>query len=454
MELVYFLIILFSTQYLRDTLHTKTEDPETDKRLNFLRIAAIVYFCISMVTSFDDQTGGMWLWHVLIVAFFWYLNHDEKFKSGKSYFQSFYAPIVIAIFLDVVSVALPTFYSKYDSYLDSFSSIAFIWVIAIWYQNRKQQKQLAAERLQRLEEEKQNQLIAAQKAELELVVGERTREILQQKEELETTLQHLQATQVQLIQSEKMASLGELTAGIAHEIQNPLNFVNNFAEVNTELIEELKEEQEKESPDLELIEEILTDLADNMQKMVYHGKRADSIVKGMLLHSRSGSGEKQLVDINALADEYMRLAYHGLRAKDKSFNAALEKNFQTDPLMGQVMPQDFGRVLLNIFNNAFYAVMERKREEGENFQPTVWLSTSQEENFLLIKIRDNGTGIPDAVKEKIFQPFFTTKPTGQGTGLGLSLSYDIIHKGHNGTLTVTSEKNSFTEFCVQIPLIN
>ena len=270
-------------------------------------------------------------------------------------------------------------------------------------------------------------------------------------DDLRKSLNNLKLTQTKLVQSEKMASLGELTAGIAHEIQNPLNFVNNFAEVNSELIEELREEQEKDAPDQELIEEIMRDLADNMQKMVHHGRRADSIVKGMLMHSRTGSGEKENIDINALADEYMRLAYHGLRAKDKSFNAALEKEFSPEVILAWVRPQDFGRVLLNIFNNAFYAVMQRKQQQGEGYMPTVWLSASAQQDLVEIRVKDNGTGIPDEVRAKIFEPFFTTKPTGQGTGLGLSLSYDIIHNGHGGTLDVESEKNTYTEFIIRIP---
>ena len=273
-------------------------------------------------------------------------------------------------------------------------------------------------------------------------------------DDLKQSLSNLRRTQAKLIQSEKMASLGELTAGIAHEIQNPLNFVNNFAEVNSELLEELREEREKETPNQGLVEEILRDLADNMEKMVYHGKRADSIVKGMLMHSRTGSGEKKRVDVNALADEYMRLAYHGLRAKEKSFNATLEKDFQPQVIEASVRPQDFGRVLLNIFNNAFYAVRQRKAVEGEGYRPTVWLRSKLIDNGVEIRIRDNGSGIPDEVRAKIFEPFFTTKPTGQGTGLGLSLSYDIVHNGHGGTLEVESEKGTFTEFIVKVPLDN
>jgi two-component system, NtrC family, sensor kinase len=453
MELSYLLIVLFFVQYIQKNLNTKETYPQWNQWLVYARYLAILLLCLPYVIPDDYLPEELvtWLWHIFMLAFVGIIYTREEFKSVRSLMLSVIPLVIIAVLGDFFELIARDLYKKIDDYFDMFKVFAIIWVVAMWYQNKRQQKQLAAERLQRLEEEKENKLIQARKAELEVLVAERTAELTKQKEELITAVDHLKATQSQLVQSEKMASLGELTAGIAHEIQNPLNFVNNFAEVNSELIEELREEQEREIPDKELIEEILHDLADNMQKMVHHGKRADSIVKGMLMHSRSGSGEKEVVDVNALADEYMRLAYHGLRAKDKSFNAALEKDFQTEVLMARVMPQDFGRVLLNIFNNAFYAVMQRKKMADEAYQPSVYLSSRLENNGVEIRIRDNGTGIPDSVRAKIFEPFFTTKPTGQGTGLGLSLGYEIIHAGHNGTLEVESEKDSFTEFIIRIP---
>jgi signal transduction histidine kinase len=221
-----------------------------------------------------------------------------------------------------------------------------------------------------------------------------------------------------------MASLGELTAGIAHEIQNPLNFVNNFSEVNTELIAEMKAEIVKGN--LEEIKLIANDIYENEQKINHHGKRADAIVKGMLQHSRSSTGHNEPTDINALADEYLRLSYHGLRAKDKDFNATMQTDF--DKSIGKInlIPQDIGRVLLNLYNNAFYAVAEKKKQQPDGYEPTISVSTKRINNKIAIKVKDNGNGIPQKVLDKIFQPFFTTKSTGQGTGLGLSLSYDII----------------------------
>ena len=274
-----------------------------------------------------------------------------------------------------------------------------------------------------------------------------------QKARIETTLAELKSTQAQLIQSEKMASLGELTAGIAHEIQNPLNFVNNFSEVNVELIEELKSEKSKvKSENGELEDEILNDIEHNLQKILHHGKRADAIVKGMLQHSRSSTGQKELTDINALTNEYLRLSYYGLRAKDKTFNAEMKTEFDNQIGKINIVPQDIGRVLLNLFNNAFFAVNERQKVEGERFKAEVLVQTRKLDNKIEIRVCDNGNGIPQNIVDKIFQPFFTTKPTGQGTGLGLSLSYDII-KAHGGEIKVESKEGEGSMFIIQLPVV-
>ena len=266
---------------------------------------------------------------------------------------------------------------------------------------------------------------------------------------LEQTLADLKSTQSQLVQSEKMASLGELTAGIAHEIQNPLNFVNNFSEVNSELINELIDELEKGNT--AEVKSIATDIRENSEKVKHHGKRADAIVKGMLQHSRAGSGEKEPTDINELCEEYLRLAYHGLRAKDKTFNARFETDLDATIGKVNILPQDMGRVILNLINNAFYAVTERKKKNEQGYEPIVRVSTRKAGGKLEFKVADNGTGIPDAIREKIFQPFYTTKPTGQGTGLGLSLSYDIV-KAHGGEMRVESIPGQETIFTIQIPI--
>ena len=285
----------------------------------------------------------------------------------------------------------------------------------------------------------------AEQAEIDL------QKLKEEKKRTEEALTELQATQKQLIQSEKMASLGELTAGIAHEIQNPLNFVNNFSEVNKELLIEMKAEIEKEN--YKNAKEIIEDVIGNEEKINHHGKRADAIVKGMLQHSQSTTGQKEPTDINKLADEYLRLAYHGLRAKDNSFNVIMQTDFDNTIANINIIPQDIGRMLLNLYNNAFYAVNDKKKTADENYQPKIILETKKINNNVEIKISDNANGIPSNIINKIFQPFFTTKPTGQGTGLGLSLSYDII-KAHSGEIKVETKENEFTMFLIKIPFLN
>jgi len=271
----------------------------------------------------------------------------------------------------------------------------------------------------------------------------------QQKNEVQDTLTKLRSTQAQLIQSEKMASLGELTAGIAHEIQNPLNFVNNFSEVNKELLTELK--QEARSGNNNEVISLADAVSANEEKIIHHGKRADAIVKGMLQHSRSSTGVKELTDINALAAEYLRLAYHGWKAKDQEFTALIKTEFDERTGKVNVIPQDIGRVLLNLYNNAFYAVAEKKKSVPTGYEPVVTLSTHRIDDKVEIKVEDNGTGIPQKVRDKIFQPFFTTKPTGVGTGLGLSLSYDIV-KAHGGELKVETKEGEGSEFTFVLPV--
>ncbi|MEO6548971.1 MAG: ATP-binding protein [Ferruginibacter sp.] len=343
------------------------------------------------------------------------------------------------------------------------------------------QKTVALDQQQRQESEKKQLVYKNNIRQYSLIVGigfiiiialtlyHNNRQQRKANEVLETTLADLKSTQTQLIQSEKMASLGELTAGIAHEIQNPLNFVNNFSEVSNELIDEMNIELDK--GDIQEAKTIAADVKQNLEKINHHGKRADAIVKGMLQHSRSSSGVKEPTDINALCDEYLRLSYHGLRAKDKTFNATIKTDFDNSIGNINIIPQDIGRVILNLLTNAFYAVGERSRAgspdqrigekelalEKSSFQnltshyePTVSISTKKVGDKVLISVTDNGNGIPRKVLDKIFQPFFTTKPTGQGTGLGLSLSYDII-KAHGGELKVETQEGEGSTFIIQLP---
>ncbi|ALW85796.1 hypothetical protein AUC43_12255 [Hymenobacter sedentarius] len=307
-------------------------------------------------------------------------------------------------------------------------------LVLLWRHNRLQRR--SNEQLLQL-----NEAVTQQKLELQ-----------GQHDQLDSSLTSLRAAQTQLIQKEKMASLGELTAGIAHEIQNPLNFVNNFSEVSSELLSELAEEQARSERDTALEAELVGDLRQNMAKITEHGQRAASIVKGMLEHSQNRAGERQPTDLNRLTDEYLRLAYQGLRAKDKSFNASLTTDFSTDLPPVTLVGVDVGRVLLNLFANAFYAVRQRQQQGDPGYQPQVGVRTVLLNQQVQIQVTDNGTGMPESVKEKIFQPFFTTKPSGEGTGLGLSLSYDIIAQGHGGTLTVESQEGHGTTFSMGLPV--
>jgi signal transduction histidine kinase len=451
----YFLVSFFLIQYIRTSLQTAANYPEWDKRLVFARYFSIAW--IVMFYVFEEPSWANWVWEIFLIGLIGMIYRNEVFSSLRSTAQTIIPFVGVSIIRDVVQGLFPKFYEEYDTIFQIAVAFAFVLCFFVWFYARKQMKVLQKEREDRLREEEASR---AQKESLEYLVQERTHELTLQKEELQKTIEELKSTQNQLIQSEKMASLGELTAGIAHEIQNPLNFVNNFSEVSVELCTELEEEIEKSAlpeEDKDYIKEIIADLSQNQQKITHHGKRADSIVKGMLQHSRISSGQKEPVDINALADEYMRLAYHGLRAKDKEFNAALVTDF--DPTIGQVnvLPQDLGRVFLNLFTNAFYAVAEKKRKLTEQglageYRPQVKISTKKFANKLYIRVRDNGTGMPEQVKAKIFQPFFTTKPTGQGTGLGLSMSYDIITNAHGGVLDVDTVPGEGTEFKITIPV--
>jgi two-component system NtrC family sensor kinase len=372
--------------------------------------------------SVRNNKKGAWIIAsgAILFLLFWILFSLSFFQPGHEYHVRFVDFFTLARLSIPISVA---FYLGYDFALT----------------NRTLQQKLTE--VNKLSIEKQ-QILAIQNETLEKLVTQRTGELSQ-------SLSELKETQSQLIQREKMASLGELTAGIAHEIQNPLNFVNNFSELNEELVAEMKSALQsghtKEAID------IANDIGGNLEKINHHGKRADAIVKGMLQHSRVSTGQKEFTDMNVLADEILRLSYYGLRGKDKTFNINLETDF--DQSLGKINidPQGIGRVLLNIYNNAFYAVMEKGMQMGEEYRPTVLVSTKKMGGKTEIKIRDNGPGIPQKLLDKIFQPFYTTKPTGQGTGLGLSLSYDIITGGHGGELYVKTKEGEYAEFIILLP---
>ncbi len=377
----------------------------------------------------------------IFLLYLGYKRYREGFRPAAIYLAAYIPASVSVIILSLYIYGLFEYYWViHNSLLIGVVLQAIFFSLAV------------ATKLRMLKDEKES-ILKAENINLEDKVKRRTKD-------LEHSLEELKAMQTQLVQSEKMASLGELTAGIAHEIQNPLNFVNNFSEVSNEMIEEIEEERAKDKADIDegLISEILVDIKENLSKIAHHGKRADSIVKGMLEHSRSNSGEKLPTDINALADEFIRLSYHGLRAKDKSFNANFKLDLDPNLPKINVIPQDIGRVLLNLINNAFYAVNDKAKDGIEGFSPEVILSTKVVGSTVKIVVKDNGKGIPDSIKEKIFHPFFTTKPSGSGTGLGLSMSYDII-KAHRGKIEVKSKiadsnhlKESSTEIILILPI--
>jgi signal transduction histidine kinase len=452
MGLFSWLVLFFFVADVRKLLETKRIDPRLDQTLHVLRLVATGLLFFSLGDVLPDLLER-WLWLVLFGTVFGVLYRLRAQRGALPLLWAF-LPMTGLLAIDVLSrTIVPTFYHKYDGTVEALGVFAVIGLFISVRTTKNQHKALAQAEAKRLEEEEKKRLVEGQNAELERLVAARTAELTERNQALETTLADLHATQTQLIQSEKMASLGELTAGIAHEIQNPLNFVNNFSEVSVELLGELREGPLQKLPDSEkeYVEEILGDLSQNLQKITHHGKRADAIVKGMLQHSRASTGQKQPTNLNALADEYLRLSYHGLRAKDKAFNADLKTDFDPTLDLIDAVPQDLGRVLLNLFNNAFYAVFEKQKQQPEGYQPRVSVSTRRVGEGVELCVTDNGTGIPESVRQKIFQPFFTTKPTGQGTGLGLSLSYDIVTKGHGGTLTVESTEGEGSTFRVSLP---
>jgi two-component system NtrC family sensor kinase len=441
-----FLICFFTLDIIRKNFDTQRYfqgNTDTIKILRLFIVPCILTLEIVLKKYVPVIPAALWVCTLTYILYILYENKENilsasLIKAGLPYY--FYS---IALFL--AKYLLPFVFREYEDYFDLIGFAVVIWLMAFGISAKNQLKDLKREK-----EEKEK--VISENTTLEQLVRERTQEILLQNNRLEETVEELKQTQNQLIQQEKLASLGELTAGIAHEIQNPLNFVNNFSEVSIELIDELKEELSK----LNLPEDSadIIDLTQNLQKISHHGKRASGIVKNMLEHSRASTGDKQLVNINALAEEYIKLSFHGLRAKDKSFNSDFKTLLDDNLPQVEVVPQDLGRVLLNLFNNAFYAVQKKAQSENKpaDYKPVVTVSTQKLKDEIIITVTDNGLGIPEEIKTKIFQPFFTTKPTGQGTGLGLSLSYDIITKGHAGELEVESTEGEGSKFVITLPL--
>jgi signal transduction histidine kinase len=427
-------------------------------RLYKFTLAILAYFLLTVIVSQFMPISNVLLWNEInAVSLFGLIVWLGIAVRKKGNMLGYYLAMTYLVFCFFVILEATYIETGYPSYFFEISHASVAMLLEVFFlsyllskrfewEKKDIENQRADAQKQLLEKTLENEkMVREQNVSLERKVTERTAELNQ-------SINNLRAVQNQLIQAEKMASLGELTAGIAHEIQNPLNFVNNFSEVSSELVEELIDERSKGTDrDEELEEGLLNDLNENLQKIAHHGKRADSIVKGMLEHSRTGTGQKELTDINGLVGEYMRLAYHGLRVKDKSFNSELVLDL--DPKIGQVnvVGKDLGRVLINLINNAFHAVHERKTNQPEH-NPVVTVTTKSSETDIEIRVKDNGVGVPENLRQKIFQPFFSTKPTGQGTGLGLSLSYEIVVMGHNGRFELESVIGEGSEFIVILPI--
>jgi len=444
MQFNFFLIIIL-LWYAKFKLDSKNHQPQLNKKINRL-----IYVCLGflILEGFFSQITPFTFW--LAQGLYFYLIYlsltQKQYQLTKPITYAVLPLVVVNIIEYVIEHASLQLYTDWEEYIDMANLFAVIWLGILLFIDNRQRKSIEKARLIAAEKEKELQLTTKLKAELEVQVAERTAEIHQQKEALQKIVDELKSTQTQLVQQEKLASLGALTAGIAHEIKNPLNFVNNFSELSNELIKEFKTSNSEDERN-----EILADLEINLQKINEHGKRADSIVKNMLQHSRNGSGEKQLSDINQICEEYFNLAFHGKRATDANFNCEIVKNLDANLPRVNCVVQDISRVILNLINNAFDAVREREIEgKTPNYKPTVTLITKQINNTISISIKDNGKGIPQHIQEKIFEPFFTTKPAGQGTGLGLSLSYDIV-KAHGGEMKLETKEGEGSEFVIQLP---
>ncbi|MEZ0540866.1 ATP-binding protein [Fibrella arboris] len=461
-------VTIFFLLQTRSFLSTRERMPAWDRWLLGAVIALGSLFVLDKIldTNGAFELKATWVCYVaLAVNSYVVYVASKRYPPARALLLSLIPFLVVLAFTSFVRSFLPT--SLYDPNKDLFETsvgFAYVWVFSLFGYAARQRKSYSKEHQARIDREeaerRERQMLEGLVQERTLELTQQKAEITRQKEELELALSELRATQDQLVQREKLASLGELTAGIAHEIQNPLNFVNNFSDVSVDLVGELLEERQRpaDQRDAALEEELLQDLSQNLTKISHHGQRASGIVRNMLQHSRTSTGQREATDLNALADEYLRLSYHGLRAKDKSFNASFRTELDGSLPLVKLVSQDIGRVLLNLFNNAFYAVQQRQIAERESgtlkgfaYQPTVVVTTTQTPVGVEIQVRDNGTGMSDEVQQKIFQPFFTTKPSGSGTGLGLSLSYEIITKGHGGTLLLDSKEGVGTTFTILLP---
>ncbi len=435
------IIFLFFQLFIKKYFNKNLSADQLKKVLYWQNIGIVVY-CFYGLIFIKSNLSEISL-PILIFILYAALNTFPKNNRTKLLAWAFIPYASITIIVNLFSYWVPKFYNSNKEIFETPKDFSFLWLIGFTiylYRGAKNEQKI----IEKAENEKR--ILEDQNADLENIVSKRTAELNNQNETLQRSLIELKNAQNQLVQKEKMASLGELTAGIAHEIQNPLNFVNNFSEVSAELCADILEEFKNTTPNQAYLQEMMEDLMANNLKINHHGKRASSIVKGMLAHSRNDTADKENIQLNDLIDEYMRLAYHGYRAKEKGFNCTLETEFDVNIPTINVVSQDLGRIFINIFNNAFYAIHKSKKTG------VLKVKTLRLLNNIEITIEDNGIGMEKAIKDKIFQPFFTTKPTGEGTGLGLSLTYEMITKSYRGTLELESEPNIGTILKINLPI--
>jgi two-component system NtrC family sensor kinase len=445
------LISLFLLYYLKKSAGSEGFPERLQRYFKYGMIAAAVLIVVAILDLPPNFLFQL-LSFALVGAIIYLILHSPELDYQRSLAITPLPIIAVRLLEYLIELISPAVFDMAEGYLKAAGIFAFIWAVTMWLNHRKQMKEIEVERIITKEQERQLRSTAEQKSQLEILVAERTSEILSQKEELQHTLDHLRTTQEQLIQQEKLASLGQLTAGIAHEIKNPLNFVNNFSELSVDFLEEIDEEMTKlpDSPEKENILDLLENIKSNLGKIRHHGSRADSIVRSMLMHSRGGTGTKDPTDLNALIREYSNLAFHGMRANPNPINVEIQLTLDENLTKVRLNAEDFSRVILNLLKNAFDAMREKVEAEGATYKAKVEIRTKDLGDKVLIEVEDNGPGVSDEIKDKLLMPFFTTKKGTEGTGLGLSITNDIV-KSHEGTLDIKTEKGKFTRFAIVLP---
>jgi signal transduction histidine kinase len=447
------LISLFLLYYLKKSSELEGLKEDLKKYLNYGMILSGV---LAVVTNTELPPVFLYQFFsfVLVGGIIYFIVNTPAFDKHKNLAITPLPIIGVSLLRFLLKLYDQDFYDSIESYIDAAGVFAFIWAVTMWFNHRKQIKDRKLEQLIAKEKERQFHIAQEKKNELERLVSERTFEIYQQKEELQEALDSLRSTQEQLIQQEKLASLGQLTAGIAHEIKNPLNFINNFSELSQDFLDEIEEELQKlpNSPEVDNIQDLLSDVKSNLGKIRHHGSRADGIVKSMLMHSRGGTGTKDPTDLNALIKEYSNLAFHGMRANPNPINVDIQLELDESLPKVDLNSEDFSRVILNLVKNAFDAMRDKIAKEGSEYKAKVIVRTKDVKDKVLIEVEDNGPGVPDDIRDKLLMPFFTTKKGTEGTGLGLSITHDII-QSHEGSLEISSKVGEFTKFSIQLPKV-